>query len=422
MPDSVYYRNAALRAQLKDLIGWADPIPSSLREGVAPGRANVTGRATARSYDVLVTLNEINNRHGTGPLLKRLVKGRDDILCVRSRDDWGEHDLAGWNARIAQPSDHRPDWYRNVLQVLGGTEIRNVVCVPFLQDELKTAIAIHGAFGARLCLYIMDDQNVSAQGIPDDLMEEALARSCLRFVTHPELRTAYQAKYRVPFHLLPAIVPAELVPAEPGAMPAPGPPLRAALLGSFWDQAWFDRLCGSLEGSGFDVDWYGNNRSPWLTFAPEALRRANITPKGVAPECDLAAQLRRYPFVIVPVGALDARDSNNGVASLSLPGRILFAAATAAAPILVVGSGNTCGSRFVAHFDIGETVPYEAGALRAAMYRLASPEAQVRFRRNAASIAHLFSDRGMPEWLLRSIGAGQPADARFEDAFAGYPH
>jgi len=104
-----------------------------------------------------------------------------------------------------------------------------------------------------------------------------------------------------------------------------------------------------------------------------------------------------------------------------LPGRILFTAATSYTPVLVVGSEKTCAARFVKHFGIGETSPYDGDALRAAMERLASPHAQAEMRRNAAAIAPLLSDRGVGEWLERSIELGRPADPRFEKIFSGYP-
>ena len=132
------------------------------------------------------------------------------------------------------------------------------------------------------------------------------------------------------------------------------------------------------------------------------------------------AELRKYPFVVVPAGALDAADSNTGVASLSLPGRILFAAATSQTPILLVGSERTCGARFIRHFGIGEVVPYDGAKVRAAIARLSSPGEQQQMRRKAAAIAPGFSDRGVTDWLANSIALGRPADRRFEDTFAGY--
>ena len=411
-----------LRARLRVLAGARiAPAPAVSPEAkIQAAVAAEAGPSPWEPIDVVVSLNEINDRHGTGPLVKRVCATRHPVFSIRSRDDWGVHDFGRWNARISQQGCSRSECFLNVLSVLGGRKVRNVLCVPFLLDEILTSIAIKEAFDARLCVWVMDDQNVAATVVPDAAVRELLEKSSLRLATHPELRLAYERKYGLPFYILPAVVPERLVSSELAA-PACVPGLRTgALLGSFWDQAWFDRLCSILARLDWRIDWYGNNQSPWFKFPPEMLARAGITAFGVVPEEQLAVELRRYPFVIVPVGALDGKESNTGVASLSLPGRILFSAATSHTPVLVVGSENTCGARFVKHFGIGETVPYEADAVGAAMERLSTPESQRRMRTNAAAIAQSFSDRGVPEWLEASIESGRPADKRFEDAFSGY--
>jgi len=86
----------------------------------------------------------------------------------------------------------------------------------------------------------------------------------------------------------------------------------------------------------------------------------------------------------------------------------------------VVGSERTCAARFVKHFGIGETVPYDSAALKAAMNRLNSARVQQEMRSRAARIGPAFSDRGVVEWLERSVERKSPADARFEDVFEGY--
>jgi len=424
MPESLFLRNEILRAHLKRLLSAGQtPARQEPRQQQRWGTAlESLRRGSTEPLDVVVTLNEINDQHGTGPLLKRILKGRRNVVSVRSRDHWGGHDFGDWSLKISQEGRTRPECFRSVLQVLGGNQVRSVLCVPFLPDEVMTAVAISEAFGARLCAYVMDDQNVAAQGIPDLIMKEFLEKSCLRLATHHELRLAYEQKYGLPFHILPAVVPAHLIPTEPMEPRETFPPMRGALLGSFWDQSWFDRLCSALEDSRYAIDWYGNARSPWLNFPRERLARAGITPHGVIPEERLATVLRQYPFVIVPGGALDEREQCTGVASLSLPGRILFAAATSNTPILLVGSRHTCGARFVSHFGLGETVPYDAQALNKAMDRISQQGPQDELRRNAAGMARLFSDEGVPEWLIVSIERGHPADTRFEDAFAAYPN
>ena len=292
--------------------------------------------------------------------------------------------------------------------------------MPFTAGELLTALSIKEAFGAKLCVWIMDDQNVAVNSISDVIMKESLEQSSLRLTTHPELRDAYQDKYGLATYILPAVVPAHLVRTQLMEGAWDGRTKNAALLGSFWDQSWFDRLCSALEQCDCSTDWYGQNNSPELKFPPADLARARIRPLGIVPEDQLAAELNKYPFVIVPAGALDGQDSNAAIASLSLPGRILFAAATAYAPVLVMGSERSCGARFVKHFRIGAVAPYEASALSAAIDHLRDPLRQKDMRANAAALGAMFSDDGVADWLSASIEQGYPADDRFEKAFSGY--
>ena len=367
---------------------------------------------------VVVTPNEINEMHGTGPLLKRLFCGRRGILSIRSRNDWGTQDFGDWHVKISQPGTAGAQAVRRVKRGLGDRNIKSVTCVPFLAAEIVTSLAIKRAYGGKLCGYVMDDQNIAANGIPDQLMGEFLGECSLRLATHPALCDAYEQKYGLAFHCLPAVVPARLVVGHADPAPDEFPPRRAALLGSFWDQSWFDRLCAALEPSRYQIDWYGQNWSPWFSFPSSTLARAGIRSLGLVPEGRLAAELRGYPFAIVPCGALDGYEDNTGVASLSLPGRILFAAATSNTPILLVGSARSCGAAFVEQFGIGMTVPYDAAKLVAAMERMYDPHLQATMRGNAAQIAKALSDEGVVEWLADSIEQERPVDLRFENLFA----
>ena len=419
MPAPVYERNALRRERLIELIGTlgargSHPPDSDIRLVSSPDAAP----DPRIPVHAVVTVNEINDLHGTGPLVKRIFKDRCGIFSIRSRDHWGAQGFGDWHVKISQQGRTRSECFRRVLRVLAGRNVRSVTCVPFLAEELLTSIAIKESFDAQMCVYIMDDQNVAVNVIPDDLMREFLEKCSLRLATHPELRDAYERKYGLPFYILPAIVPAALVSTEPP--PAYDPQAKTgALLGSFWDQSWFDQLCATLEPCRYRINWYGQNRSPWLRFPPEDLTRAGITSFGILPEDRLAAELRKYPFVIVPCGALGGKETNVGVASLSLPGRILFAAATSHTPILLVGSERSCGARLIERFGIGVTVPYDAARLAEAMRRLSEPHVQSEMRRNAAAIAGALSDRGVVDWLRTAIERGKPPDARFEDLFAG---
>jgi GT2 family glycosyltransferase len=374
----------------------------------------------AAPVHVVISRGEINDQHGTGVLLKRVFRGRTGIFSIRFLDDWGVQDFGDWHAKLPFEPSSLSQILPEIRRILNGRNVKTVTCVPFTAAELLAALAVKEAFGAKLCVWIMDDQNIADDSIADDLMAECLRACSLRLTTHPELRDAYQERYGLATYILPAVVPAHLVRGRTAESIQNRRPLSAALLGSFWDQSWFDRLCSALDLCDWSTDWYGQDKSPWLSFSRDALAQARINALGIVPEDTLASELTRYPFVIVPAGALDGRESNPGVASLSLPGRILFAAATSHTPILVVGSDRSCAARFVRHFGIGEVAPYEAKALMAASHRLRNPENQRQLRSHAAALGELFSDDGVVDWLSESIELGKPGDSRFEDAFSDY--
>jgi hypothetical protein len=370
---------------------------------------------------VVITLNEVNNLHGTGPLVERICRGWPNVFSIRARNDYGGiQEFGTWQVCLSQRAGCRSEFFHTVLSILRGRNVQSALCVPFLADDFLTAIAIQECFSAKLCAYLMDDQNVAVHNISDDLMREFLERCSLRLITHPELRFAYETKYQLPFHILPAIVPAQLVTTEATSPPVVHGPRRGALIGSFWDQSWFDRLCNALSGCGREIDWFGNHKSPWLEFAPASLAKARIKAHGVIPEHQLASELKKYPFVIVPVSEDNSSEFNHGVARLSLPGRILFALATSHTPILIVGSPRTCGARFVSHFGVGDVAPYDSRTIAHAMDSLSTRENQLHMRQRAAQIAPTLSDRHVADWVASSIDLGMPADRRFEDLFDGY--
>lgn len=384
-----------------------------LTSGLAPAPAVTT---EGQPVDVVVTMNEMNDRHGTGVLVKRVFEGLGGIVSVRARDDYGgDHSFGEVAVVLGQRGRSRADAFRAVLSTFEGRAVRRVACVPFVADDLITSIALRDAFGARLAIWIMDDQNVAFQAIPDDLMREALQKATLRLTTHPEMRQAYEKKYGLRFDLLPAVAPAALVsemPAPPDAVEPDG-----VLVGNIWARAWFDRLARALSGSGLSLDWFGDHRSPYLKVLPEELTAAGIRARGLASERELVKVLRTRAFSVVPTGVLDEDVGiPRALAQLSLPGRILFIAATSHTPVIVLGSEGTSAARFVRRFDIGTCAPYEG--LRAAVAEVLRPEVQARMRRNAARIARTLSSEGVGEWLWRSLERGAPADDRFEALLA----
>src|SRR5204863_852266 len=105
------------------------------------------------------------------------------------------------------------------------------------------------------------------------------------------------------------------------------------------------------------------------------------------------------------------------IATLSLPSRIIFLAAAANTPVLVLGSGETAAARFVKKFGVGLSAPYESAAIAAAIAQLLEPSTQREMRARAAELAPSFSSAGLSDWLWRSMEAGRPVDDHFEELF-----
>ena len=373
-------------------------------------------RHPGRAVDVVVSHAEVNELHGTGVLLRRLFGDAPDLASIRSRDDYDARQRFGaWSARVVQPGPDPAAALRRVRAVLGQGPVRRVLAVPYHADDARTALALLDAGGGPLCTWVMDDRNVQAQGIPDELFGELLRRSALRLAISQELCDALQGKYGLPFAFVPPVVDPDLVRCAPAAATSAGAKARrAAMIGNVWGRRWLGRLLDVLEGSGVELDWYASAAPRWHAAGEPELQRAGVHRRVGLPDAALAAALRRAAFAVLPTGTLDADDDGAAIARLSLPSKLVYTTAVAHLPVLVVGHPGTAAARFVARAGIGLTVPYERRAFRAAAAELVRPEVQATLRARAAELAPAFSADGARAWIWRSLEAGGPIDDRWE--------
>jgi len=411
---STLARLARLRDRLRDRAAGHFGRPRTL---AAAGARAAGEPGLAGPLDVVVTPNEMNDLHGTGFLVKRVFAGWADVLSLRIRNDYqGVHDFGAEAQRLELDAGRRAEVYDAALGALAGRPVRAVWSIPYTAEDLLLAMAVSDVSQAPLCLWEMDDQCVALPKIPRPLMREVLAKCRLRLATHAELRDAYEGAFGLPFGVLPAVVPAALV--RPGVASRAAPAAWGALLGSVWSPIWLARLAEVLQGAGERLDWYGNHRAPSLRLDEAALAALPFTAHGVLPETGLADALLDHPFAVVPTDALDGSPSEHtAIAELSLPGRILFAAAAAQIPVLVVGSERTPAAAFVLRHGIGRVVPYQVSAFRSAVRELRDPAVQATVRARATALAPGLSDQGVGEWLRGSLEAGRPLDDRFERIF-----
>ena len=401
-------RNEELAAQLlRVTTPAAEPGPS-----LAPA-------GPPQNADVIVSHAEVNAHHGVGVLLLRMFGSADNIVSFRSKDLYGGRQSFGvMNVCLSHGDAPRDAVVSDVLQAMRGSDVRRIVCVPYYADDVLTAIALKEAYGAPLCTFLMDDQNLCAEGIPDRLVAELLDKSALRLAISPQMCAGYEAKYGHKIWFMPPLAPCRYIPPELNALPAEALRERQPLiLGNIWGQRWVELLRHTVRGTGVQVRWYNNGHFPWLACTNEELARDGILPQDgkVQPDEWTVALLREAPFVVVPSGTLDESDDRRFIAQLSFPSRIPYIAATSHTPMLVLGSPETTAAEVVRHFGIGLTCPYEPRQFAAAVDRITTPEVNLAMRRSAFLASNRFSDLGATEWLWQSLTKGEPADGRYQD-------
>src|SRR4029078_2745199 len=127
------------------------------------------------------TPNEANPRHGIGIIVERFFVQYPNTLSIRSHNSFGGDQKFGTQRLlISHAGLARWESYQMFLRILNGSTIRRIVCIPFFPDDLISAICLKELFNVPLCIYVMDDNNIGAHGIPDDLFREALGKAQLR--------------------------------------------------------------------------------------------------------------------------------------------------------------------------------------------------------------------------------------------------
>ena len=363
-----------------------------------------------RSVDVIVTAAEVNYRHGTGALVRTMFGSGEGALSIRSLDYYdGEHSFGEWAIKLVHGDSDRCAIRERVRRVLGNFEPRRVFCIPYHADEISTALAIHEVFGAPIAAHIMDDGNVLADLIPDDLMREFLERSSVRFAISDPMRAAYEAKFGLRFSICPPMAPARLV----NQVPVKAGSGAGVMVGNVWSSRWSDLLRTTIRESGRKIDWYGS-RQRAMGASEDDLARDGIVCCGLIPEDELAERLREYSYAIVPTGMLEEDDERSAISQLSLPSRIVFTLATSGTPMIVVGSPETAAAKFVVDMGVGVCCEYDATSFKRAVKRVSFGREQLRLRERAAELAPRFSSAGAADWLWAAAEQGVPPDDRFD--------
>lgn len=375
---------------------------------------------TTREYDAVVSHIEVNDRHGVGVVLRMLFKDRPDVLCVRSRDFFGgKNELGDRHVRIDHDGD-RVTAFGTVARATVGMRPRRILCCPYFPADVWNGLVMKYLYGVPLCMYVMDDQSVTTDGIPSELMAEALKVADLRLAISQEMAHAYERKYGYKFWLVPPVVAPQFMPPAP---PEPDADLlrsgTGVLVGNVWSARWLSMLRAAVRGAGVTLHWYGDDKPAGMTLDKAALAADGILHQGFMPQDEFVSRLRKYPYAVLATSPLDGIDTDEtpgarAIARLSLPSRLPFILAATHTPVVVLGSPETTAARFVERFGLGENCSYASEPLKAAVSRLIDPAHQRAVRAKAAGLAPGFSAAPVVDWIWKSLELGRPADDRFE--------
>jgi hypothetical protein len=361
---------------------------------------------------LVITHAELSYRHGTGALLIRILQQEENVIVFHSQKFFGGHDIAFPAFQITHQRSFSAAACRQIQKILSGSSVAQILCVPFYPDEALSALAAHDLTKAPLVLYIMDDQNIHAQGISDRFMEQLVLRSAIRFAISEPLRDAYEKKFDCTFFLLPPVIDPALFASAAREFSPNVPPL-GVMIGNMWNADLVGRFVETIRDSGLQIDWYGNAGKPFIDLDQQELARAGIHLKSLVPEEQLISELRKTDYAVVPSGMLDEADTHNWLAKTSLPSRIVYLMTTANLPILVLGHPDAAAARFVTDLEIGTVCSYDPKEFARSVQAITDPIVSAGIRKNASALSPTFSSEGLLQWIWASAARREPVDDRF---------
>ncbi len=369
------------------------------------------------NFDLIISVCEVNERHGTGIFLKRMFPDSSELISFRSINNYdGLQDFGAHQLCFSCDELSYPEVLLKIQQEFGKIRPKRILSIPYLINDFIVTKAIKHLFNCPLCTYIMDDQNIYIDHVPNQIIQEVLTMSELRLGISRPLCQAYGNKYGVKLWFVPPLVESKTIKKDVSL------PLNSLLesrhgilIGNIWSQKWLDNLRIVIKNSGSKVDWYGKPNREWVVFKEEELEEDGIFFKGFTPEEQtLIERLREAPYAIVPTGSTDEAEDRPDIAFLSLPSRIPFIIATAHTPIIILGSKNSGAAKFVEEFKLGVICDYETLSFSQAIDYICDPNIQKEIRQKAAKLAKFLSVDNLTQWIWQSLDKGNPIDQRFE--------
>jgi hypothetical protein len=382
----------------------------------SPGQNRLGSEAHESSTEgttLLITHAELCGRHGTGALLLKLLRNEPSLTVFYSHDFFKTQDTEAPAFHIVHSGGRAQNGGKLVRSLLAQRKTRRILCVPFYPDDVQTALTAQACTDAPLALYIMDDQNIHVNEIPDDIMRRLIEQANICFAISPALCAAYEQKYQRRFWLAPPTADPDLfVPPEYHF--TPNTPPRGLLVGNVWSAEILSRFRQTVRLSGLQIDWCGNAGKPFVELDTEEVKQEGIFLRSHLPEPSLIELARTADYAVIPGGTLDGTDSHDWLARASVPSRIVFLMATANLPLIVMGHPQTAAAQFVTSLGLGTVCDYSAESFQTAVREVTDPATSVRIRARAQSLSPAFSTRELSNWLWESMDNGKAIDDRFE--------
>jgi hypothetical protein len=366
-------------------------------------------------HTVLVSAVEINDHHGVGVYLARLFQRDANIIALRSKSLYGgECVFSPRSFEIGRSKATASGKWRSKMAALSSEmEAKRIIAVPYYPQDFENALLLKELTGAKLCLYLMDDQNIFESRVSDRLVQRIIEKSDLRLSISPEMGAAYQAKFGREFSFFPPLVRSDEILKETHSIAPVGN--RLALTGNFWRKATFEKFCGLIGRTGVDVDWFGKGPSvSWLKADPDWLTQIGIHYAGFLLTAEFIGRLRGYPLMIVPSGSLDSEDGNLAFSRFSLPSRLVFGLVQAHIPILVLGHPETAAGRFVRQLGIGEVSTYDDEQFRFTVGKMLDKEYQRKIRKRCLEVSGRFVMEEPGRQILESLERGKLLPCAFD--------
>ena len=377
-------------------------------------RESGVNQSSGEGSTLVITHAELCGRHGTGALLLKILGKEPSLTVFYSHEIFKTHDTDAPAFHIVHSGRLFQNGTRLVRSLLTDKKIRRILCVPFYKDDVQTALTAQACTGAPLALYIMDDQNIHVNEIPDEMMGRLIEGANICLAISPALCAAYEQKYQRRFWLAPPTTDPDLfVPSDYRFIP--NSPPRGLLVGNIWSAEVLNRFRETVRLSGLQIDWCGNAGKPFVVLDPVEVGKEGITLRSHLPEHSLIELARTADYAVIPAGTLDGTDTHEWLARASLPSRIVYLMAAANLPLIVMGNPQTAAAQFVTKLGLGAVCDYSAESFQKTVREVTDGTASARIRARAQALSPAFSSRELANWLWESMDRGQAVDERFED-------